>query len=332
MKIKSKLLSIFPSQLADSILKRKIKKQFDLSQKFGLFPRQLAIETSSICNAKCVMCPYSTRKRKKGIMTADVHKIIIDKVASWNPNITSITHAGLGEPLIDVSLPQKIQYEKLSFPSAKVTVYTNGNLLNEKKCSELLNSGVDIISISLNAFSKDLYEQIMGISYDSTLKNLETLLQIRESYKNLIVNISLIPTELHSKEEINNFREYWIPRVDNVIIPPWISWGGYFSSNDKKTQWPCRYLWDTLIINWDGNVQICCEDYDNRYSPGNIINQMPDEIFNSIRMQEQREKQVCGTFFQPDICMNCVESHEVAKEFWENNSILLKNMKITESV
>jgi len=325
MKIHYKLLQILPSQLADYILKRKIKGQFDLSQKSGLFPRQLAIETSSICNARCVMCPYSTRKRKKGIMAADVHKIIIDKVASWNPNIISITHAGLGEPLIDGSLPQKIQYEKLSFPSAKVTVYTNGNLLNEKVCNELLNSGVDIISISLNAYSKDLYEQIMGISYDSTIKNLETLLQIKESYKNLIVNISLIPTDLHSKEEINNFREYWIPRVDNVIIPPWISWGGYFPSNEKKIQWPCRYLWDTLIINWDGNVQICCEDYNNRFSPGNIIIQTPDEIFNSRIMQDYREKQVCGNYNQPDICRNCIESYDVAKEFWKNYSILLKH-------
>jgi hypothetical protein len=41
-------------------------------------------------------------------------------------------------------------------------------------------------------------------------------------------------------------------------------------------------------------------------------------------MQEQREKQVCGTFFYPEICTNCVESHEVAKEFWKNYSILLK--------
>ena len=72
-----------------------------------------------------------------------------------------------------------------------------------------------------------------------------------------------------------------------------------------------------MMIDYDGTVKMCCEDYDSRFPMGSLLTQHPDEIFNSPRMQAQRGAQLQGDFSWPDICRDCAETHDVAKSFWE---------------
>ena len=61
-------------------------------------------------------------------MSDDIHQLIVDKVARLGAPIALITHAGLGEPLLDPDLGSKIAYEKRVFKEAQVAVYTNAGL------------------------------------------------------------------------------------------------------------------------------------------------------------------------------------------------------------
>jgi hypothetical protein len=55
---------------------------------------------------------------------------------------------------------------------------------------------------------------------------------------------------------------------------------------------------------------------------GNLLSQDPDEIFNSPRMQKQRDDQINGDFGTPEICRNCVETHDTAKRFWQGAQLV----------
>lgn len=302
--------------LSDMLLRRKIEGQFKLG-KLEAFPRQLAIETVSDCNAKCIMCPSVSRTRQKGVMSLEVHSMIVDKVAECGAPISSITHAGLGEPLLDKTLVDKIKYEKRVFKKAQVIVYTNASLLDEKKGRELISAGLDVLSISLNAFTKETYETVMNLPYERTYNNILKFLELIKSTDSPVkVHVSLIPTEFHSEKEIKDFRHYWAGRVDAVIVPPLIGWGGFININ-KKSKWPCRYIWESLVIDWNAMVKMCCEDYDTQYPLGNLKTQSPMEIYNSLRMQKQRKDQMNGNFQWPVICQNCIETHNTAYEFWK---------------
>ena len=61
------------------------------------------------------MCPYPNMNRHKGTMSEELHKLIIDKVSAWNAPIENISNAGMGEPLLDTKLEQKIIYEISNF-------------------------------------------------------------------------------------------------------------------------------------------------------------------------------------------------------------------------
>lgn len=305
--------------LHDVFLRQKIGREFNRGKERGFLPRQLAIETSAFCNAKCIMCPAEAMSRAKGFMSLDLHREVVDKVGEWNAPITIISHAGLGEPLLDKTLCQKIRYEKKVIKDVQVAVYTNGSLLSEKMSQMLIAEGLDQLSISLNAFRKKTYESVVKLNYDRTILNIHKFLELNRTAGSPVkVHVSLIPTELHSHEEIKDFRRYWCKVADRVIVPPFIGWGGHFEQDENKKQWPCRYLWEVFQVDWDGTVKMCCEDFDSRYPLGHIGEKTPMELFNSPRMKKQRLSQVKGNFNWPEICRNCIESHEVARDFWKS--------------
>ena len=308
--------------LHDVFLRRRIRREWNKGKESGFLPRQLAIETSAFCNAKCIMCPAQKMSRPKGFMSIELHRLVVNKVAEWKAPISVISHAGLGEPLLDKSLFEKIQYEKKVLRGAQVAVYTNGSLLDGERSQMVLEAGVDQLSISLNAFRKETYEAVMKLAYERTVENIHRFLEMNKAKGSLVkVHVSLIPTDLHPPEEIDQFRNYWIKEVSSVAVPPLISWGGFLGHHKEKKQWPCRYLWEVFQVDWDGTVKMCCEDFDSRYPLGNIEESRPMEIFNSARMQKQRLDQVKGSFDWPEICRNCVESHEVARDFWKSAAL-----------
>ena len=282
-------------------------------------PSHLAIETVRACNAKCIMCPSESMERAKGVMKPRVHDMILGKILDWGAPINLITHAGLGEPLLDRRLATRIAVEKAMFPNAQVAVYSNGALLSETRASELLDCGLDILSISLNGFRKETYEAVMKIPRDTTFERVERFLEMKQAAGSpMELHVSMVRTEHCSNEEVEEFKAYWQGRTNAVVIPEWITWGGFLDPVAPAEQYPCSYIWKTMMIDFDGTVKMCCEDYDSRYPMGSLVDQDPDEIFNSPRMLAQRSAQLQGEFHWPDMCRNCAETHDVAQTFWQN--------------
>ena len=86
------------------------------------------------------------------------------------------------------------------------------------------------------------------------------------------------------------------------------------------------------MIDWDGTVKMCCEDYETRYPLGKVGEQSVMKIFNSKMFNQQRQRQLAGSFDMPEICKNCVETHQVAREYWQGNpKIATAPKKISES-
>lgn len=305
------------------ILKRQTyhKKESQLmvdSQKY--YPSQLAIEPVHGCNAHCIMCPQKNALRPKGILKTAHLSLMLEKIRQWGAPISLITHAGLGEPLLDKELEQKILRDKAIFPHAKVIVYSNGALLTLERARSLLESGVDVLSFSLNALHATTYHHITGLNREVTYTNILNLLELRERLRAFTqVNVSCIPIAELTEQEQEEFKNFWRGKVNGVVVPPVINWGGDWGAVEKSTtkRLPCNFIFSVLMVDWDGTVKRCCEDYDSKYPMGNLLNQDPSEIFNSIMMTEQRKSQIQDNFFMPPICRYCVETfEEVAGPFW----------------
>ena len=112
----------------------------------GLPPAEIWIEPTNFCNLRCKMCPQSGGlTREKGFMNLELYKKIIDEVGKWKPIIKLFN---LGEPLLHPEIVNMIKYAKKK--GCYVMINTNATLLNEKKSIDIINSGLDEISPSVD--------------------------------------------------------------------------------------------------------------------------------------------------------------------------------------
>ena len=73
-------------------------------------PEIVQIESTNICNAKCVFCPRDEMHRRQGVMDFDLYRKVVDECAALG--ITHVRVHNYGEPFLDKQLVEKVRYAK----------------------------------------------------------------------------------------------------------------------------------------------------------------------------------------------------------------------------
>lgn len=287
-------------------------------------PTILQIENTNFCNAQCVMCPHVTMKRKQTIMNFVDFKKIVDDVLSTYPSIKLLVITGFGEPLIDKGILEKIDYVNKNYPKIKIDFYTNAGLLTPKISDELLKRKLHKINFSINALQKD-YKKIMGLDYDVVSKNIIYFTDKRKELKKEfpLINFSLMILKQNSKD-IKKFIELWEKRGDSVMTYMPLDWAGDKKIDTiaevkiNKKRWPCMSLWQSVMIDAEGNVIMCCMDYESKVKFGNALKTPIKEIMNSPKFRQIRELHKKGVYSMP-VCDKCDNSVSSSFAWWEYN-------------
>ena len=144
------------------------------------YPDYLQIETTSKCNAECIMCShYYTRNRNSSYLSND----IIEKLSDTLPYLRVVALNGMGEPFINPYITSQIE-EFVKF-GAKITTNTNLSIINDNLLS-LINNHFSSVQLSCDGATKKTYELIRKkLSFDTFIKNLSLL---REKCTNININ------------------------------------------------------------------------------------------------------------------------------------------------
>src|ERR671915_376719 len=94
-----------------------------------ILPEIVQIESTNICNAKCVFCPRDEMHRRQGVMKLDLYRKIVDECTELG--ITHIRVHNYGEPFIDRKLVDKVRYAKEK-GIKEVGMISNGSLITEE--------------------------------------------------------------------------------------------------------------------------------------------------------------------------------------------------------
>jgi molybdenum cofactor biosynthesis enzyme MoaA len=178
---------------------------------------RIMIETSNICNARCEFCPNPTLIREKMIMTDEIFELIIRRIQEEKIRVEKFILHLNGEPLTDIKLVKRIKRLKEKFPEVPVWFTTNFSLANKKLINELVCSGIDTITVSINSVDKDQYHKIMGLELDKTLYNLHYLLETNSCY-GLPVNVRTSIVDTGNKESLKQFKDMFSGKCDIRII------------------------------------------------------------------------------------------------------------------
>jgi radical SAM protein with 4Fe4S-binding SPASM domain len=298
---------IVNNNLYHSLYEKKIKNTIKKLE----YPQGLDIGTTNLCNAACIMCPHS-RLKKMGTMDFKLYKKIIDNCEKLK--IKSLTLSFFGEPLLDKGLIEKIKYAKEK--RMDVAFYSNASLLNEKWAKDLIESGLDSITISFDGYSKETYEKIRkNLKFETTRNNVLGLIKMKRILNKNNPNINLVLVELEeNKREIKQFYNEWKDKVNGINIINMRNWANdlekkgtkeSFHFNKKIKRYACGLIWHRMVVDWNGDVVLCCDDWNHSTVLGNLNNQSIEEIWKGEKLKKIKEAHLKREFYKIPICSGC---------------------------
>lgn len=266
------------------------------------WPDIVQIESTNLCNAKCVFCPRDEMHRRQGVMDMDLFKKVVDECAALG--ITHVRVHNYGEPFLDKQLVEKVRYAK-SRGIAEVGMISNGSLITEEIARGMIEAGLDAINISVDAAGKETFEATrLNLEYDTVIGNIRTLARLRNEsgkrHPKLILSF-VRQAGGHSPEE-KAFIQEWRQVADKIHITDLHNWAGTLNSH-SDVQFPCYRLWQTFTVLWDGRVSLCCADFDGRHILGDLRSSTIAQIWNSPAYRAVRRQHLESG--GPEICRSC---------------------------
>lgn len=196
----------------------------------NIYPKSLSIETTSICNLRCVMCPQSGKDF--GRDKIHLPEKISDQLIEYIKNAESLQLHGIGEPTLS-----PLFWSLLKHLTKNCWSSVNTNLVNisTEKMYELVNSNLRLITISMDSPDTDTYSRIRGASLDLVIKNVKQLIQIKEECNSELViglNMTLMKENfLQLKQAIDLCYNINVLKLDTW---PMNNWKGDFLNRNIR--------------------------------------------------------------------------------------------------
>lgn len=313
------------------------------------------------CNLKCEMCNH-WRETREPPVSPERFKAVIAELAELG---TKKIHISGGEPMLRPQIPELIDFATAH--GIKVTMTTNGTLIDKTRARQLVEAGLRGVNISIDSPIRRMHEKIRGVkgSFKSTTKAVSLFERYRHKGKlsvriNTVVSrtnyqtletlpdlahelgadgINLIPVDDHCGEilsmrrrDIKLFNEEIAPKIaeraktlglivsDDEAYPfgqteEQVRLGragryafGYYDSH------PCYAPWTHSLIDFNGNVYVCCMTRERMPPLGNIVDRSFKEIWEGANYRGIRLK-----MHPPALaaCRRCDDFIDRNRKIWE---------------
>ena len=290
---------------AESLLRRQAKPIRRLLLATGrdrspVLPEIVQIESTNICNAKCVFCPRDEMHRAQGVMSRELFRKVVDECAALG--ITHVRMHNYGEAFLDRYLAEKVKYAK-DKGIKEVGMISNGSLITEKVARAIVEAGLDAINISVDAGGKEVFDRTrIGLNYDKVIANIERLVRIRTELGRVHPKLILSFVRQNNSADEQAFIEHWRGTADKIHITELHNWAGTLN-HESDVNYPCYRPWLTFTVLWDGRVSLCCADFDGRTVLGDLNTHTIREIWNSDAYRAVRREHLESG--GPDVCRAC---------------------------
>ena len=274
------------------------------------FPLNLDIESTGACNLRCPFCASTSRNwgpHGSGYMDLGLFRRIIDEGAEHG--LPAVKLSLRGEPLLHKQIHEMVAYAK-SRGVLDVYFNTNAVLLTEARFRQLIEAGLDRISISMEGTTKAEYEVYrVGADYDAVAATIRSLKGIRDKLGVRHPRIRLQTVMLPRLRD--SFPEYvamWAPHVDEVAYVDARREGPEDDHRGRTGDWSCPFLWQRMVVLWDGTLLPCLmhgvRDF-SLMSLGNVRNLKIKDVWGSERVQGWRRLHEQGRAHEIEACDRC---------------------------
>lgn len=137
------------------------------------------IEPTVSCNLDCITCFRNHWDQPMGRMSDDTFEQIFQGLKQLDP-IPDVYFGGIGEPLFH---PKTIEWvERIKSLGVRVELITNGTTLTERKSKQLIDTGLDVLWVSLDGATPDSYADVrMGAELPMVIANMKRFAKMRKA-------------------------------------------------------------------------------------------------------------------------------------------------------
>lgn len=272
-------------------------------------PFRLWVEPASICQLDCVMCPNSELPSEmKGIMSTDLFREVVDQGKRFTYDI-NLTHRG--EPLLNPNIVDMVAYGAAAGP--KIRLHTNAMTLTRELSKELIRAGLDLMSFSVDGFTKESYERIrVHGKWDVVIDNVQGFLEEKAKRRSkkpyVIMQVIEVPEASKSEADKEQFLSLFegLP-VDEFYIKKPSNWAGCYDTDlyGFEPSTPCTFPWYALTVCWDGLIVPCPQDFFCKLPLGTVQEEGVRGAWHSDRMDTLRHAMAKRQFQGLDPCWEC---------------------------
>src|ERR1700730_12281174 len=133
---------------------------------------KLSIETTNICNAKCVFCANPVMLRREEPLPMDSFRKPFDEFAAMGGTEIDF-NATIGDPLLDPQLLERARYVRRHAQFKNLGFVTTLQWLHRFDINEFFDAGFTWLAVSTTLSGKEKYFEFFQVDkYDQMLDNL----------------------------------------------------------------------------------------------------------------------------------------------------------------
>jgi radical SAM protein with 4Fe4S-binding SPASM domain len=271
----------------------------------------VGIGTTGTCNASCVHCPTgkaSTSNSPRGTMPMPLFRKIIDGILDEGVAVDSHIGFGLfGDGLVDPLVVERARYLHQRLPDVVFSVNTNGAAYNSAK-HKVLFPYVTLIALHCESLTPETYDYLMTpLRAKNVFPKYEQILRDFPGK----VRVS-VPVSRANRDELPMIREWFMARgAKEVVFDPMASRCAEDRSLfDKLSLAPGRVrcgaeVASDLIVDCDGAVLTCCQDFAREHPVGNLMIETFRETLTNFARRNFVQQMVDGKHDEIPTCSRC---------------------------
>lgn len=247
----------------------------------------LEIETSTVCNWRCEYCPVRTHPKAPRHIDKDLFSLILDRALEYT-HIKWILHS-FNEPTIDPNFYFYI--DEMAKRNLGWGLFTNGSGLDESTVQYMKNhSTINQVIVNIPSVDKETFEAMTGSkTYDKTIQSVHLLQKYGIDVQIIVMGRG--KEQLHEREKIRL-------AFPGIQIISFESYDRIGLLNNKYKQnihirdkylGGCYMLTERASISINGDILLCCNDYNRSITFGNLKNQSLDTLLRGKEISEIRK-------------------------------------------
>ena len=277
------------------------------------------MDVSEACNLACIHCAHPTFKKSEHyagrFLPVELNQKLVDEVReSGNGACGFIRYSGSGEPLMNPKGYEIVEYG-VKNSGVYVTLTTNGTIMNEAGTRRLLEAGVNLIDISIDAHDPQTYAVVRQQgNLDITRSNVLRLIKwARETRSRTRVVVTFIEQPENAHEAVA-FERYWKDQgADSVVIRRLHSNAGAVvriaevlrKTEAASNRRPCVYPWERVVLDARGTISFCPGDWVHGSTVADYRTTTIKEIWQGRFYESLRNAHLTNDYRSHAFCGQC---------------------------